>query len=204
MASINPTPTVPQKTPTRLFLLKPLDIVTGLGTFEQYREMAYGLVVGRILQFGQLPASYDVRPANPSDDFATLTSSYGSDWSITAADVTVTDGKLGGAGNTILSGTMPTNRFFTVYGTQIQTPGTPVEVGWLFKSGNNVKTAWVLTDLWGYPNPRAVTGQMPLYGSNDPMTHTLIADAAQPVIDVHYTLWGEPSGTTITASNISV
>jgi len=203
MATINPTPTVGQKTPTRFFVLRPLDPYAGTAQFEQYREMAYGLVVGRILQFGQIPATYDVRPANPSDDFSGFTSAYNSDWSIPSGSIGTTDGKLSGAGNIVLTGSMPTNRFITIYGTEIQTPSTPVEIGWLFKSGNNVKTAWVLTDLFGYMNPRGVTAQMPLWGSNDPMSHVLIADAAQPVIDVHLSLWGEPTGTTITASNIS-
>lgn len=200
-AVVNQNPSQSQNRPTRLFVIHPL---RGLEDYFRYRELAYGNIVGKLREFGMTPASFDVRPASPADDFSGstfTTNAFAGDWSIAAASITVTDGKLLGSGNSILAGTMPVNRFMVHYGVTVETQGTPPETAWVFKSGSNIKQIYQLQDILGFEHPRAVSELMPAWGSSDPITELLIAVSAQPVTDVLSTLWAEPQGTVVTASN---
>ncbi len=199
MAEISPNPSQSQRKPTRMFQLHP---VKSLEDYFRYRELAYGNIVGKIKEAGQTVNNYDVRPASPADDFASITTNnYQPDWSLLSSVITVTDGKIGGTGNTVLSGSMPTNRFLLLYGTSIQTQGTAPEVAWVYKSGANVKNIFQLDELFGFEHPRALAELMPAWGSDDAITHNVVAVSAAAVWDVPYSYWGEVTGTTITASN---
>jgi hypothetical protein len=170
------------------------------------RDLAYANIVGKMVEKGQMPSSYDVRPVSPYDDLTAnttfTTQQFAPDWSILANVITDATGALTGTGNTILAGAMPQDRFLINYGLAIETPGSPAEVMWSFKGGANTKCVYFLQDLMGYEHPRAVTSIMPCWGPTDPLTWLVYAVAARPVQDVHYTFWGEPTGTTITASNL--
>jgi hypothetical protein len=205
MSSSSSSPLVSQSqaAPTRYFTLIPLRDV---GDFVYFRELSYGNLVAKITGKGGIPADYDVRPFLPGDDQSqfqgSTTTNYAPDWSIAAASVTVTNGLFSGAGNLILGGQMPQDRFFIMYGTEVQTPGTPPEIAWKFTTGSNIKTGWMLQDVLGWEYPRCATLQQPTWGPSELIGQYLIAVAAAPVVDVHYTLWAEPQGTTITASAV--
>jgi hypothetical protein len=209
MAQIAVSPINAQLTPARFFVMDP---IKSIDAYMQIRDAALGLVIGKIQEKGSLPANYDVRPITPVDDFGLFTGTspyngYAMDWSISTG---ASSGQIGGtiytslsgAGNTIVYGTMPSDRYTAFYGTEIQTPGTPAEVYWKFTSGANIKSIWFLQDLLGFDYPRASTRQVPVWGSQEPCTHVLYTAAQQTVVDAHLTLWAEPVGTTITASNL--
>lgn len=204
MPTINANPMATQQTPTRLFLMDP---VKSVEEFRTARAGAYNVLVGLIVQKGQTPAAYDVRSINPADDFSSTnfgTINYGADWSVAGTVIgSNTSGSVLSGLTTVLSGTMPQDRFMDFYGTSLETPGTPPEIAWVFKSGSNVKTIWFLQDLLGYEHPRAVSRQVPAYGPSDSVTQQLAAVSASLVVDAHLTLWAEPTGTTITASNLT-
>jgi|GEM_PF-5887181 len=201
--STSPLTSQSQASPTRYFVLNPLRDV---GDFVYYRELAYGNLVSKITGKGGIPADYDVRPFLPGDDQSTFqgspTTNYAPDWSILAANVTVTNGQFDGAGNPILTGQMPQDRFLILFGTEVQTPGTPPEIAWKFTTGSNIKTGWMLQDVLGWEYPRCATLQMPTWGPSELIGQYLIAVAQAAVVDVHYSLWAEPQGTTITASSV--
>ena len=203
--STSPLTSQSQASPTRYFVLIPLRDV---GDFVYFRELGYGNLVSKITGKGGIPADYDVRPFLPGDDQSTFQGTnpatyYAPDWSITAAKAGVdTSGTFDGAGNPILTGQMPQDRFLILYGTEVQTPGTPPEIAWKFTTGSNIKTGWMLQDILGWEYPRCSTLQQPIWGPSELIGHYLITVAAAPVVDVHYTLWAEPQGTTITASSV--
>jgi hypothetical protein len=202
MVNTSPLVSQSQAAPTRYFVLIPLRDV---GDFVYYRELAYGNLVSRIVGKGGIPADYDVRPFLPADDGAqfqgSVTNNYAADWSILASAVTTTNGLFSG-GNTILTGQMPQDRFLILYGTEVQTPGTPPEIAWKFLTGSNIKTGWMLQDLLGWEYPRCGTLQQPNWGPSELITHSVVSVASAAIVDVHYSLWAEPQGTTITASSL--
>ena len=207
MTQVSVGPIVSQGTPSRYFVMDPIKSVD---EFRNLRDAALGLLVGKIQEVGGLPANYDVRPISPLDDFglfqATSTANgYAADWSILASTVALGStlgASLAGTGAAIINGTMPQNRFMTLYGTELQTQGTPPEVMWKFASAANVKSIWFVQDLLGFDYPRASTRQVPVWGPSEIEQHYLYAVASQPVTDVHLSLWAEPVGTTITAANL--
>lgn len=203
MATISPAQMQSQGLPTRLFVLDP---VKNIAEYQVARDAAYGLIMGRITGKGGLPGDYDVRPISPGDDltsanFAT-SSNYNGDWSIGSASITETTGSFLTGGNTILSGTMPQDRYMVFYGSEIQTPGSPPEIGWVFKSGANVKAWWAFQELLGFDHPRAIARLAPVSGPSEPVAQLCISVAALAVQDAHLTLWAEPIGTSITAANL--
>jgi hypothetical protein len=204
MTSVSVGPIVSQGTPSRYFVMDPIKSVD---EFRNLRDAALGLLVGKIQEVGGLPANYDVRPVSPLDDFnlfqsTAVASAYAADWSIVAASLTNVTASLSSAGNAIVNGTMPQNRFLTLYGTELQTQGTPPEVMWKFASQANVKSIWFVQDLLGFDYPRASTRQVPVWGPSEISQHYVYVVASQPVTDVHLSLWAEPVGTTITAANL--
>jgi len=196
-----------QLTPTRFFGLK---VVYTLDQFYEARDAAYGMTVGKILQVGGTTTNYDIRPVSPLDDFTLLqgsaTNNYAGDWTIAASAITDTAGSLGTAGNTILNGTMPQNRWLTMYGSELLTNPPGPEIAWKLKSGANVKTIWLVQDIWGWQDitrPKFTTTLLPSWNPSELINHTLYAAGSRIVYDVHWTLWAEPTGYTITASNLT-
>jgi len=201
MASVTVGPFQAQNSPARYFVMDP---IKGIDDFRNYRDGALGLLAGKIREKGSTPATYDVRPVSPGDDLISIqaASSYAGDWSVASGAIGSTGSSLAGAGNTIVTGTMPQDRYTVFYGTEIETPATPPEIMWKFSAGANVKSVWFLQELLGFEFPRAVTRQAPVWGPSETFTHVLYAVAAQPVVDAHLTLWAEPTGITITASTL--
>jgi hypothetical protein len=196
-----------QRAPTRTFgtiVIKTVD------DFYTYRDAAYALTVNSIQQWGQTPAAYDVRPISPVDDFGLFTPlstlSYSGDWSIASGALPNTGGALNATGNLILNGTMPQQRWMVLYGTELLTNTPAPEVMWKFSSGSNVKSIWFVQDLFGWASierPKLASNQIPVWGPANPCTHTLYVTGQRAVYDVHLTQWAEPTGYTITASNVT-
>jgi hypothetical protein len=211
MAAASAYPVVPgassgpnqqQFTPTRFFVLDPIPPFDP-SLYIQARDVAYLLLAQKVVDMGQIPAAYDVRPINPNDDFGllqgTVVNYFEDDWSIASSHVTDTSGDFSGTGNQILGGQFPQNRAAVFWGVAIETPGTPFEVWWKFFSGANVKQIFLLQELLSFQNPRAVTRQVPTYGASDLISMVLGAVGAGTIVDAFLTLWAEPTATTITA-----
>ncbi len=192
-----------QGTPARIFVLDP---IKSIAEFQAARDAAFGLLIGRVQGKGSLPANYDYRPISPADDLTTAnyatSANWNPDWSIGSASLSATTGSILSSENTILSGVQPQDRYMVFYGTDVETPGTPVEVGWVFKSGSNIKAVWLLQDILGFEHPRAIARLQPVYGPSDSVAITAAVAAQAPITDVHFTLWAEPLGTTVTAANL--
>jgi hypothetical protein len=199
--------TASQQAPTRFFGLQ---VVSSLGDFYSARDVAYGMIVANIQSLGGLPANYDVRPVSPLDDFGlfqgSTTNNYAGDWTIAAAAIADTAGSLSTNGNTILNGQMPQNRWLTMYGSELLTNPPAPEIAWKFKSGMNIKSVWLVQDIWGWQDvtrPKFTTPTIPSWNPSDLISHVLYATGSRTVYDVQWTLWAEPTGTTITASNLT-
>jgi hypothetical protein len=198
---------VSQQAPTRFFGLQ---VVYTIDDFYQARDTAYGMMVANIDAMGGNTANYDVRPVSPIDDFGLLqgspTNNYAGDWSISSGSISDTAGSLGTAGNPILKGTMPQNRWLTMYGTQLLSNPPGPEIAWKFLSGANIKTIWLLQDIWGWQDvtrPKCISTTIPSWNPSDLIAHTLYATGSRIVYDVHWTLWAEPVGYTISAANLT-
>ena len=203
MVAVSAAPFQSQRTASRLFVLNPVKSVEEM---MRQRDLAFANVATKMVEKGQIPAAYDVRPVSPYDDFSgnsTFTTvNYAPDWSVTAAHITDTSGSIAAAGNTLVTGTMPQDRFLLVYGVSVETPATPSEVALMFKAGANLKNIFLLQELLGYEHPRATSSIQPAWGPSDSLTIASANVAANPTDDVLYTFWGEPTGNTITASNL--
>ncbi|HTT74208.1 MAG TPA: hypothetical protein VMG99_08750 [Thermoplasmata archaeon] len=199
----SPGPSQQQFAPTRYFVLDPIPPFDP-SLYIQARDTAYLLLAQKVVDMGQIPSAYDVRPINPYDDFAllqgTVVDYFNDDWSIGSAHTgTDNTGSFSGTGNQILSGQFPQNRAAVFWGIAIETPGTPYEVWWKFYSGANVKQIFMLQELLSFQNPRAVSRQVPTYGASDLINLVLGNVGSGTVVDVFLTLWAEPTATTITA-----
>jgi hypothetical protein len=201
MANTSLGPFNSQQSPARFFVMDP---IKSIEDYERLRDGAFGILAGKMTEKGQIPQAYDVRPISPLDDLMSIStgSSFAADWSIASSALSNVTASLSSAGNTIVSGTMPQDRFMVIYGTEIETPGTAPEVYWKWSAGANTKSIWFLQDLFGFEYPRAVTRQVPTWGPSEPVTAICYVVAQQPVVDAHLTLWSEPNGTTITASTL--
>ncbi len=199
MADITATPFANQQSPARFFVM---DHIKSIDAYQALRDGALGLIIAKMRIKGQTPAAYDVRPISPLDDLISVSSgsSFAGDWSIASSALSNTTASLSSAGNTIVSGSMPQDRFMVFYGTELQTPATAPEVYWKWTAGANVKSVWFLQDLFGFDLPRGSTRQAPVWGPSDNMSAVCYVVAQQPVVDAHLTLWAEPFGITITAT----
>jgi hypothetical protein len=198
-----------QNTPARFY---GLIIIKDLQDFYAYRDSAYGLIVQSITNKGKQPAGYDIRPVSPIDDFNTVSNvpggvnNYNGDWSISSAVITDTGASFSGVGNTALAGQMPQSRWLTIFGTELLSAAPGAEVAWRFKNGANTKALWMIQDLWGWNSsgsagfPKAAAQIIPVWNPSEPVYHIVYATAARTIYDVHYSLWAEPTGTTITGN----
>jgi len=201
MPAVESGPFNSQNAPARFFVMDP---IKSIDDYQRLRDGALGILTQKLREKGQISQSYDVRPVSPLDDLISVStgSSFAADWSIASAALSNTTASLSSAGNTILAGTMPQDRFMVIYGTEIQTPGTAPEVYWKFTAGANTKSIWFLQDLFGFEFPRAVTRQVPTWGPSEPCNAICYVVNQQPVVDAHLTLWAEPASTTITATTL--
>jgi hypothetical protein len=206
--TIDARPEASQEKPTRVFLLDPLSEYT-VEQFYLARDVAYTEVVVAIKNRSLMPSAFDVRPTNPVTDFDLLTgaspvNNFFDDWSISSGIITNTSGdinQVNGTVNQVVGGTMPLQRFLCFWGISIET-SPPFEVFWKFFNGANVKTIWFLQELFSFPNPRATSKQIPVWGQADPIGINIGAVQAVDVFDVFYSLWAEPTATSITSGSL--